>query len=52
MQNKTSGTILHGGSTEHVGYLELCQTFTREHFCKKSTKKQKGSITDVQLCSK
>ena len=49
MQNKTSGTILHVGSTEQVGYIELSQTFRREHFCKKA---QKGSIADVQLCSK
>ena len=36
MQNKTSGTILFGASTEPVEYLEPSQTFF-----KKSSKKAK-----------
>ena len=39
LQNKTSGTILHGASTEPMGYLEPSQTFTREYFCKKKLQK-------------
>ena len=39
-KNKTSGTILHGASTEPMGYQEPSQTFTREYFCKKESSKK------------